>query len=384
MPMRARFPILLAFLLAVGSAVAVSPARAQDREGGHHPGLFRNLRDRLIGRGGAEALREATLLPDAAAARDVMEGLAGRGGDDVVAARAAIWAGHYHYGAGDTEAALAWFEKARASGGGPAERAESDFWTAQCRNLLGRTQEGDAGGEGGGSTAVLASLARLDGELRVGRVESVLQGYLGLEREARRAGCLGPLLYRVGLVAASGTGGDNLGWSTVRAWAPACAEAPEYALVQAMQPTALRAAPPVPAASPDSGATPFAEAPGGAPNVPDAARGVSPDAGLPPATGRPAPSGQDAPPAADATPPEVPEYGAFCIQLGSFRDGERAAREARRLEGLGLGVRVEIQESRGEMWYRLRLGSFRTSQEAEETARARCTGLDWRVVRVEP
>lgn len=382
--MRTRFPIVLVFLLAsVSVAGTVSVARAQDRSGTHRPGLFRNLRDRLMGRGGAEALREAMLLPDAGAVREVMEGLAGRTGDEVVAARAAIWVGHYRYGAGDTEAALTWFERAREAGGGPAERAESDFWTAQCRNLLGRSQEGDPGGESEGTTTVLGRVARLDGELRVGRVESALRGYLGLEGEARQAGCLGPLLYRVGLVAASGIDGRAWGWPTVRAWAPACAGAPEYALVQAMQPPPLPASAPAAAGDRDSSASPFAEAPGARP----AGSGAPPD-DVSDAAGELAVEQRNAPGddvAGEATAAATARGdAAFSIQVGSFHDGARAAREARRLEGLGLAVRVEAEENGTGSWYRLRFGRFRTSEEAEETALARCTGLEWRIVRVGP
>jgi cell division septation protein DedD len=373
MPNRRRW--FLALSVASG---ATSDSRAQDRDGGIGSGLLRNLRDRLTRHGGPEALREAMLLPDAAEARQVMEGLAGRGGDPIVSARAALWVGHYHYGAGDAEAALTWFAKAHDAGGGPAERAESDFWLAQCRNLLGRAQESDAGERGEGSPAVLARVARFDGELRVGSVESALRGYLGLEREARAAGCLGPLLYRLGLAASSGAAGSALDQVAVDSWAPDCVVSPEYALVREMRPFVPAAAPAAPATG-DSTAATFAEAPAAdttsAPEAglsPESALGVSRAGETTPATGTGAGSasaGGDRP---------------FCVQLGSFHDAERAAREAARLQRLGLPVRIEVEEADGETWHRLRLGRYGSREEAEESALTRCTGLEWRIVRVGP
>jgi hypothetical protein len=385
MPIRMRLPFLLVLGLVMGLvAGGLCAAQAQDRSGGRGPGLFRNLRDRLTGRGGPEALREAMLLPDAGAARGVIEGLAGRGGDDVVAAQAALWVGHYHYGAGDAATALIWFEKAREANGGPAERSESDFWVAQCRNLLGRVQESEPGDQGQGTAAVLGRVARLDGELRVGLVESALRGYLELEADARRAGCLGPLLYRFGLAAASGAAGGNPGWPTVRAWGPACATSPEYALVQAMRPFRPPAASVGSSGSADSTATPFVETVG----APSADPGSGPGA-VPPDSLRsegvvPRPPDGAAAGAAGAAATQTGGDGAFTVQLGSFQDADRAAIEARRLQGLGLPVRVEIEEVGGAAWHRLRFGRYRTREEAEESALARCTGLGWRVVRAVP
>jgi cell division septation protein DedD len=324
------------------------------------------------------------LLPNAGEARGVIEGLAGRGGDDVVAARAALWVGHYHYGAGDAGTALIWFEKAREANGGPAERSESDFWVAQCRNLLGRVQESEPGDQNEGVAAVLGRVARLDGELRVGLVESALRGYLELEADARRAGCLGPLLYRFGLAAASGAAGGNPGWPTVRAWGPACATSPEYALVQAMRPLRPPAASVGSSGNADSTVTPFVETAGAPPAdpgpIPDA---VSPDSSRSEGVVRRPPDGAAAG-AADAAATRTGGDGAFTVQLGSFHDADRAAIEARRLQGLGLPVRVEIEEVEGAVWHRLRFGRYRTREEAEESALARCTGLGWRVVRAVP
>jgi cell division septation protein DedD len=405
MPIRKRLPSLVFLGLATGLAVGLvagglCPAQAQDHSGARGPRLLRDLRDRLTGHGGPEALREAVLLPNAGVAREVMEGLSDHGGDDVVAARAALWVGHYHYGAGDAETALIWFEKAREINGGPAERSEADFWVAQCRNLLGRMQESEAGDQSHGVAAVLGRVARLDGELRVGRVESALRGYLALEADARRAGCLGPLLYRFGLAAASGAAGGDSGWPTVRSWGSACAISPEYALVQVMRPlrpptasvdsfgdgdsTATSFVEAVVVSSADPGSIPAAVTPDGVPSegVAGSAPGGAADGTVDRAvagvlTGAAAGT-------VDAATARAAGDGAFTVQLGSFHDVERAAVEARRLQGLGLPVLVEAEDVEGVTWHRLRFGRYGTREDAEESALARCTGLGWRVVRVGP
>jgi hypothetical protein len=231
--------------------------------------------------------------------------------------------------------------------------------------------------------AVLSRVARLDGELRVGRVQSALRGYFELEGDARRAGCLGPLLYRFGLAAASGAGGGELGWATVRAWAPECAVSPEYALVQVMQPPPASAADSQTARGSDAIATPFVEMPGAPPAEPVSNAGVTgADRGS--AEDGPSAPGEGVTGAAEARIATPDRGGAFTVQLGSFHDVERATREARRLEGLGLPVRVEVEEVDGAMWHRVRLGRYRSREEAEESALARCTGLEWRIVRVGP
>ena len=414
MQIRMRLPIPMVLCLTMGIAIALvagglCSAHAQYHGGSRGPRLLRNLRDRITGRGGPEALREAMLLPDGGAAREVMEGLADRGGDEVVAARAALWVGHYHYGAGDAETALTWFEKAREINGGPAERAESDFWVAQCRNLLGRVQESEPGEQSQGVAAVLGRVARLDGELRVGRVESALRGYLELEADARQAGCLGPLLYRFGLAAASGAaGGGDPGWPTVRAWGQACATSPEYALVQVMRPSWPPTASVGSAGNGDSTATPFVAVPGASSASPDpilvpVPGAVTPDSlrskgaverprdggmdgargGVPDGATRGTPGGVAAGATSAATARGAGD-GVFTVQLGSFHDAARATIEAQRLQGLGLSVRVEVEEAEDATWHRLRFGRYRTREEAEESALARCTGLEWRVVRVGP
>ena len=83
-------------------------------------------------------------------------------------------------------------------------------------------------------------------------------------------------------------------------------------------------------------------------------------------------------------PPRPARTAPSPSSLGSFHDAERAANEAKRLDTLGLAVRVEVETVEGATWHRLRFGRYRTREEAEESALARCTGLGWRVVRVGP
>jgi cell division protein FtsN len=44
-------------------------------------------------------------------------------------------------------------------------------------------------------------------------------------------------------------------------------------------------------------------------------------------------------------------------------------------------VRLDGEGAENDVWYRLRWGSFRSREEAEENARTRCTGLAWTLAR---
>ena len=154
--------------------------------------------------------------------------------------------------------------------------------------------------------------------------------------------------------------------------------------MQAMRPFRPPAASVGSSGSADSTATPFVETVG----APSADPGSGPGA-VPPDSLRsegvvPRPPDGAAAGAAGAAATQTGGDGAFTVQLGSFQDADRAAIEARRLQGLGLPVRVEIEEVGGAAWHRLRFGRYRTREEAEESALARCTGLGWRVVRAVP
>ena len=332
-------------------------------EGGRVPGFFRGLRERIAPTDAARAWQEARQLPAARDALPLMKSLVERN-DPSVSPRAALWLGHFQYGAGDTETALGWFEKAADAGGDEAQRAEALFWEAQCLNLLGRAPIA-AAPEGQSVPDVLAQLARHDGELRIGDAGAALDGYLGLEGAARRAGCLGPLLYRIGLVAAAGTGQGAVDWDLVRRWSALTPASPECGLVRAILPagTEAEAAP-----APETGPPAFSE-------------GAAGEAG---STGPASTPAAGAAVESTGTSAAPPDEAAYAVQLGSYHDRARAQQEADRLAALGLPVRIDIESDAGGSWNKLRLGRSRTREEAEELGRTRCTGLDWQVVRIVP
>jgi len=198
-------------------------------------GILREMQSRLLQAPGVEVWEEARRLPSAADAALLMEHLAGRAQDPLYAARAALWLGHYHYGAGQIEAALQYFGRAGAVEDSPAVRPEAEFWVAQCRNL-----QGIAAGTPERATAasdqpgLFTRLAELDGRLRLGDLDGALRGYLSLEGVARRARCLAPLYYRLGLVLHAGGGRGTIDASITRAWAPSVSGSAERALVAAL------------------------------------------------------------------------------------------------------------------------------------------------------
>ncbi len=203
-----------------------------------HPGLFEEIKSRLSGRSAEQIWDEASRMPSAMAAVPLMEALAKRTGEPEYSGRAALWLGHFYYGAGQIEDALTWFEQAEEQKG-DKPTAEPAFWAAQCRNLLGRPNEAAAESAEQGTDGVLAAVAEHDGELRTGELAAALDGYLSLEGAARRAGCLGPLLYRIGLVASTAAGrnvGRRIDWDLVKGWEPGAAASPERGLVAAMAP----------------------------------------------------------------------------------------------------------------------------------------------------
>lgn len=370
--------VLLALLVCgVGAALAQS-------DGSHRPGLLRGIRERLIPPDPQRAWDEAAGLPAAAEAVPLMEHLAGRGGEE--GGRAALWLGHFAYGAGDEVSALPWFERASEALEDPARHAEAEFWVRHCRSLLGRSV-GPASTRRGPTDdphAVLARMAALDADLRLGRAAEARRGYLELHDAARDAGCLGPLLYRLGLVLAAGPGeAAGLDWETLSEWSAVPSASPERALLRAMQPAPREVAPVRREDSPagERDGRRFSE-PGPADTA--AAPAVAADSAAAALGAGPADGGSGAGPDGGATDAPASSEGAFTVQLGSFLDPERARLEARRLEGLGLNVRLDRFQSDDGERHRIRLGNFRSREEAEELARTRCTGLDWRVVRLEP
>lgn len=356
---------LAAVLLLFGSAP--SPAAAADPP--KRPGLWGEIRDRL-GRSDAAELvvrargmasaSEALLLYQSAAERD----------RSPAAQQACLWLGHFHHGAGDLEVALGWFERGAAMEGEPGRQAEAAFWQAHCAGLLGRANDAAAPRSARGTVHdILYRIATADGALRRGEGSEAIAAYLSLADEAERAGCAGPLLYRMGLAAAVGRGGETLS-EQLRALAAAAPASPERALATLL----------VPAVAPPRAAAPPAEpAGGGAPVSFAEGMGPSPGAGEGDAAGDAA---GEAAAGGDLGVGKAAGGAFYAVQLGAFRDPGRAGRELDRLRALGLDVRMEDETVAGERLHLLRLGRMDSEEAAEEFARTRCTGLEWRVVRL--
>ena len=164
-----------------------------------------------------------------------MEDLAGREGDDVVGG------GELRSGSATTTTAPAisrpastWFDQgARDRRSDRRNARRSDFWVGAMPESPRPGAGAGDGRRGEGSDAVLARVARLDGELRVGRVESAVRGYLALERRRASAGCLGPLFYRLGLAATTGKRRRRSRLGRDGRVGSRSAASPEFALVRA-------------------------------------------------------------------------------------------------------------------------------------------------------
>jgi cell division septation protein DedD len=375
-----------AFTALFAAVCLCAPAVFAQSAGGKRPGLLEEIRSRLSFRSASEVWEEARLTPSVDQARTMMESLLERRGDPVYAARAALWLGHFEYGAQQTERALVYFETGVAKAPSGPERDEALFWASQCRALLDRDDHGGAGA--GGMFGVLQAVARIDGELRAGRAEEALRGYLSLEGDARRAGCLGPLLYRVGLAGAAGA--DERGPGGVRdviaRWERDAPVSPERALAAAITPEPVAPPPLSSPAGADSAAGAGVAAPvesgsdSTAPtSAPSKAAADAPDPAAPENGPHPSDIGADRPEetGADAAP-------IYAVQLGAFADPERARSRLAQLTAQGLPVRLEREERDGETLYKIRLGEARSREEAQEMALRFCRGLEYRIVRVEP
>jgi cell division septation protein DedD len=88
--------------------------------------------------------------------------------------------------------------------------------------------------------------------------------------------------------------------------------------------------------------------------------------------------------AASPAPEEPISPVLYSVQLGAFRDRERARQEMERLVGRDLSVRLDREESDGTLLYKIRLGRCASKEEAEDLARRLCRGLTWQVVRISP
>lgn len=237
-------------LSALVCATAAAPPAARTRTG---PGLLREIQVRLTQAQGVEIWEEARRLPSAEDAAPLMEHLAGRTQDPLYSARAALWLGHYHYGAGQIEPALQHFTRAAAAGrDSPVVMPEAAFWAAQCRNLLGLPVGGSDEEEGPDApSGLFRRLAEFDGHLRLGDLDSALNGYLSLEGMARRVRCLAPLYYRLGLVMHAGGGRGTLDASMTRGWASTISGSAERALVGAIGDAATGSSREEPSLNPD-------------------------------------------------------------------------------------------------------------------------------------
>jgi cell division septation protein DedD len=359
--------ILAAVLQAAILASAFAAGGAEPAPKG--PGLLTEIKRALSQRPAAEVWEEAVASPSTSRALPLMTGLLRRTSDPSYAGRAALWLGHYSYGAGRVEEALGYFEQSLQRPGDEATRAEAGFWAAQCRSLLGRPAQ-ETGTGRSGVHAVLGQVVAHDVELRGGEIETAWRGYLSLEGDARQAGCVGPLLYRLGLIASAVPGrawGHDSPWAVLDRLAQGAPAAPERALYEQMVPVGPTASEPPETEKPDAGSTPAAES------------GPAPEREATPAA---APAASSAPEAGTVEAGAGAPY--YAVQLGAFIDGDRAEREYRRLQGSGLTVRLDQEEMNGRIYYKIRLGHHASRAEAEERARRECRGLDWQVVRISP
>lgn len=354
--------------VALGVCLPAVSVRAQDGQGGE--GILSGLRDVLSFRSPAEAYLAAMRAPVAEDALPVMKDLADNQGDAETAARAAIWVGLYYYGGGSTRDALTWFETAEKRQASAETRARSRFWVEQCRNLLGVDAAGiGERGSAGSVPEVLAELALGDSELRRGRAPQALKRYLAQEGDARRLGCLGPVYYRVALILATApTMGRDAGidLAAIRNWERNTMTSPERALAALLreEPDAV-----VPADSTLAPGTPAEDEPA---DAEVAERDSTPASSAPREVSAPAGG------ARGETVREV-----YAVQLGAFRDRDRARGEMERLTQRGLSVRLDRESSAEGDWYRIRLGREATREAAERLAERVCGGLDYSVVRLE-
>jgi len=353
----ARLGIALLFFATL--VLVAPPARAQ------RPGLLRELRDRLSFRSAEEIWDAASRLVDAEEAAAVMEDLSERQRGPGPASRAALWMGHYHYGAGRLESALGFFERAQELDG-PAEiAAEAGFWSAQCRNLLGLDPRASSGRREGASP-VLERIVISDGELRMGDLRGALRGYLALEGDARQAGVLGPLLYRVALVHSTAAGERNLAGgldrATLRLWETATPASPERALAAALLGPAGSPTGPPASGSPDS---PRSSRP---PEKPDGSGAQDPGfgGGAAPGPGVAGPEGS----------------GLYSVQAGAFASPAGAAERAELLRARGADARIDQEDGLDGTLYKVRFGRVASRPEADALGRRYCEGMQWQIVRL--
>jgi cell division septation protein DedD len=357
----------------------------------------------LSGESGSDDWREARAVVQAAEAQPLMEALARRGRDPQGAARAAYWLGLFHYGSGDPATAATYFELA-AAGSDPEVARQAGIWTGQCRQLAGKAAhaEGPVVGELDDLFEVREAMMRGDSLVRAGRPLDALRAYLALEGEARRLACLSLLYYRLGLIvgAASASGGGRNGlldWETLATWEPAVATSPERALVAQLRRAPGKAAQnrgsETPFAEPVVDGRPSAVSPQGPGEFPDslfpfeeqAYGSGTPESGetLAGAGTSGAPETASGARSEDSLRPQGSLI--YVLQLGAFRDRDRARRAMERFTVLGLSVRLEEQtDAKGERLHLIWLGRCESREEAHALAERVLDGIDYEVVMGRP
>ncbi|HMY76601.1 MAG TPA: SPOR domain-containing protein, partial [Blastocatellia bacterium] len=73
-------------------------------------------------------------------------------------------------------------------------------------------------------------------------------------------------------------------------------------------------------------------------------------------------------PVTQAGLPPTPQGGNLTIQVGSFSDQAQASERVSRLESLGAKARVVKADVSGKTWYRVRVGGFKSREEAASYA----------------
>lgn len=345
----------LVFSLAATLAFAQS-----DRDG-----FFGGLRNVLSPSNGNETWERARALPRAAEAAPIMEQLARSERDPETGAKAALWMGLYRYGSGDMNAALPYFERASTLQGDDETRHAGKAWAAQCRALLDPKAlpkpNGDAIGPRSSTFELREVLAHADASVRDGRAEEALAAYLELQGEARSAGMLSLLYYRLGLVvAASAAAGAHLvDPELLHDWEPRVAQSAERALVVKLEEEGRLIEKPV-----EPAVSEFV--------APSEELIVTEDATLDTLAAAPPPG-------------ETGTESAFVLQLGSFQDRELARAEMQRLVSRGLSVRIEPGSDRdGNQVYRIWLGRGTTREEARSLGDRLLQGIEYQIVEISP
>lgn len=195
------------FCLVLFAAVGVVGADAEKQR---PPGILRELIGELVPGSPREIEERAAQTRDGAEALRLYGALQARSASSPEGVRAALWVGTYYYGAGEEEASLEYFERARRNARDPELLARAEFWCDQVRLRTGREPLAATGDGSRGGFRTLQAMVRVDRSVREGRRGEAEAELLSIEGEARRAGLLGPYLARWGdLLRMPGSGRVN-------------------------------------------------------------------------------------------------------------------------------------------------------------------------------